>query len=577
MMASNIGELLIREKLITAEQHKNALEYQKKNELPLVSAIIALGLIRDNDLAQALSRILGFPVIDLEQFEIYPEVISLIDVGVAKKYFLLPIHRIRSFLTLAMVDPTDQQVIDDIRFRTGLNIQPVITAESSFLKAVSKYYGDTDGQKESDLGVELEMIDDGKVNIIEEQAEGYSVTEGEQGAEEAPIINLVNKLFIEAIKRGASDVHFEPYETVFRVRYRIDGILYEMHNLPMKYRNPVISRVKILSNLNIAEKRLPQDGRIKMRAELEKGGRKEVDMRVSSMPTIFGEKIVCRILDREMLKLDMTLLGFEEESLAVFKKAIVAPWGIVLVTGPTGSGKTNTLYSAIANLNSLEKNILTAEDPVEFYFQGVNQVNIREEINFDFPTALRAFLRQDPDIMLVGEMRDPPTVDIAIKAALTGHLVFSTIHTNDAASTIMRLVNMKVESFFIADALPLIVAQRLVRRICKKCIEPDKVPPPALIESGFSPEEAETVQVFRGKGCGQCNNTGYKGRIGLYEVMPITSDIRQLILNQAQSVEIKKKAMEGGMITLRRSGLIKAGKGITSMDEVLRETARDDI
>jgi type IV pilus assembly protein PilB len=577
-MSSNLGELLVREKLISAEQLKNALEFQKKNSGALVSAVITLGYIKDQELAQALSRILGFPVIDLEQFEIYPEVISLIDAEAAKKYLLLPIHRIRSFLTLAMVDPTDQQVIDDIRFRTGLSIQPVITAESSLFKAIVKYYGDTDGEKSENLAVDLEtLLDDSKVNIVEDEEQGIDITEAAQSADEAPIINLVNKVFIDAIKRGASDVHFEPYETTFRIRYRIDGILYEMHNLALKYRNPVISRVKILSNLNIAEKRLPQDGRIKMRVNLEKGGRKEVDMRVSVMPTIFGEKIVSRILDREMLKLDMTQLGFEEESLAVFKRAIVSPWGIVLVTGPTGSGKTNTLYSAISNLNSLEKNILTAEDPVEFYFQGVNQVNIREEINLDFPTALRAFLRQDPDIMLVGEMRDPATVDIAIKAALTGHLVFSTIHTNDAASTIMRMVNMGVESFLIADALLLVVAQRLVRRVCKKCIEPDKVPLPALIEAGFSREEAETIQTFRGKGCGQCNNTGYKGRVGLYEVMEITPDIRHLILDKAQSVDIKKKAMEHGMITLRRSGLIKAKKGITSMDEVLRETARDVI
>ncbi|MBM3297370.1 MAG: type II secretion system protein GspE, partial [Candidatus Aminicenantes bacterium] len=529
-MASNLGELLVREKLISAEQQKNAQEFQKKNDVSLVSAVISLGFIKDEELAQALSRILGYPVIDLEQFEIYPEVIGLIDAEAARKYLLLPIHRIRTFLTLAMVDPTDQQVIDDIRFRTGLSIQPVITPESSLFKALDKYYGGNDGQGEGRLAKVVDLIDEAKVSIVEEEDTGVNINEAAADADEAPIINLVNKIFIDAIKRGASDVHYEPYETVFRIRFRIDGILYEMQNLPLKFRSPVLSRVKIMSNLNIAEKRLPQDGRIKMRVDLEKGGRKEVDMRVSSMPTIFGEKIVCRILDREMLKLDMTLLGFEEESLEIFKKAIASPWGIVLVTGPTGSGKTNTLYSAIANLNSLTKNILTAEDPVEFYFQGVNQVNIREEISLDFPTALRAFLRQDPDIMLVGEMRDPATVDIAIKAALTGHLVFSTIHTNDAASTIMRMVNMNVESFLIADSLILVVAQRLVRRVCRKCVEPDKVPPPAMIEAGFSPEEAETVQVFRGKGCGLCNNTGYKGRIGLYEVMAVTPDIRQLIL-----------------------------------------------
>jgi type IV pilus assembly protein PilB len=576
-MASNLGELLVREKLISAEQLNSAIEYQKKNNITLGSAFVSLGYIRDEDMAQALSRMLGYPVIDLDQFEIYPEVISLIDVETAKKNMLLPIHRIRTFLTLAMVDPTDLETVENIRFRTGLAIQPVITSESALQKALVKYYGDSEGMPAQDIVADLEIGDESKVSIIEEDREDYDVEEASHLAEEAPIITLVNKVFIDAIKRGASDVHFEPYETAFRIRYRIDGILYEMHSLALKYKNPMTSRVKILSNLDIAEKRLPQDGRIKMRVKLEKGGKKEVDMRISVMPTIFGEKIVARILDREMLKIDLTQLGFEQESLEIFKKAIVAPWGIVLVTGPTGSGKTNTLYSAIANLNSLEKNILTAEDPVEFYFQGINQVAIKEEIKLDFPTVLRAFLRQDPDIMLVGEMRDSETVDIAIKAALTGHLVFSTIHTNDAASTIMRMVNMGVESFLIADSLILVVAQRLVRRICKKCVEPQKAPVSALVEHGFKPEEAEKVQLLRGKGCSACNNTGYKGRVGLFEVMQITPEIRQLILQKAQSVEIKRRSMEQGMITLRRSGLIKVKNGITTIDEVVRDTVKDEI
>ncbi len=576
-MASNLGELLVREKLISAEQLNSAIEYQKKNSITLGSAFVSLGYIRDEDMAQALSRMLGYPVIDLDQFEIYPEVISLIDVETAKKNMLLPIHRIRTFLTLAMVDPTDLETVENIRFRTGLAIQPVITSESALQKALVKYYGDSEGMPAQDIVAELEIGDESKVSIIEEDREDYDVEEASHLAEEAPIITLVNKVFIDAIKRGASDVHFEPYEAAFRIRYRIDGILYEMHSLALKYKNPMTSRVKILSNLDIAEKRLPQDGRIKMRVKLEKGGKKEVDMRISVMPTIFGEKIVARILDREMLKIDLTQLGFEQESLEIFKKAIVAPWGIVLVTGPTGSGKTNTLYSAIANLNSLEKNILTAEDPVEFYFQGINQVAIKEEIKLDFPTVLRAFLRQDPDIMLVGEMRDSETVDIAIKAALTGHLVFSTIHTNDAASTIMRMVNMGVESFLIADSVILVVAQRLVRRICKKCVEPQKAPVSALVEHGFKPQEAEKVQLLRGKGCSACNNTGYKGRVGLFEVMQITPEIRQLILQKAQSVEIKHKSMEQGMITLRRSGLIKVKNGITTIDEVVRDTVKDEI
>jgi type IV pilus assembly protein PilB len=575
-MGSNLGELLVREKVVNAEQLKAALEYQKKHEVTLGTAFIALGYMTGEDMAQALSRLLGYPFIDLEQFEVYPEVVNLIQVETAKKYLVLPIHRIRSFLTLAMVDPTDLDVIEDIRFRTGLNIQPVIASETALLKGISQHYGDSHEMKAKEIVEDLDLSDNGKVSIVEDVKEDYDVEEATSSADEAPIITLVNKIFIEAIKKGASDVHFEPYETSFRIRYRIDGTLYEMMNLPMKYKNPVVSRVKILSNLDIAEKRLPQDGRIKMRVKLEKGGRKEVDMRISVMPTIFGEKIVSRILDREMLKLDMTLLGFEPESLEIMKRNIVKPWGIILVTGPTGSGKTNTLYSAISNINSLEKNILTAEDPVEFYFPGINQVAIKEEISLDFPTVLRAFLRQDPDVMLVGEMRDSATVDIAIKAALTGHLVLSTIHTNDAASTVMRLDNMGAERFLIADSLLLIIAQRLVRRVCKKCAEAQSVPVQALVELGFSQGDAETVKALKGKGCSLCNNTGYRGRVGLFEMMEVNQDIRDMILRRAPSNEIKKKSAEQGMLSLRKSGLAKIKAGLTSIDEVVRETMRDD-
>jgi type IV pilus assembly protein PilB len=576
-MGSNLGELLVREKVLTAEQLKTALEYQKKHEVTLGTAFISLGFMTGEDMAQTLSRLLGYPYIDLEQFEVYPEVVNLIQVETAKKYMVLPIHRIRSFLTLAMVDPTDLDVIEDIRFRTGLNIQPVIASETALLNGISQHYGDSHEMKAKDIVEDLEMaVGDGNVSVVEEAKEDYDVEEAATAADEAPIITLVNKIFIEAIKKGASDVHFEPYETSFRIRYRIDGTLYEMMNLPMKYKNPVVSRVKILANLDIAEKRLPQDGRIKMRVKLEKGGRKEVDMRISVMPCIFGEKIVSRILDREMLKLDMTLLGLEVESLEVMKRNITRPWGIILVTGPTGSGKTNTLYSAISNINSLEKNVLTAEDPVEFYFPGINQVAIREEINLDFPTVLRAFLRQDPDVMLVGEMRDPATVDIAIKAALTGHLVLSTIHTNDAASTVTRLYNMGVEPFLVADSLLLVVAQRLVRRVCKKCAEPLSVPPQALVELGFSKEEAETIKPMKGKGCSLCNNTGYRGRVGLFEMMEVNQDIRDMILKRCQSHEIKRKAAAQGFLTLRKSGLAKIKAGLTSIDEVVRETVRDE-
>jgi len=574
-MGSNLGELLLREKVLTPDQLKSALEVQKEKNVPLQTAIVSLGLVTEEDMAQALSRQLGYPYIDLDQFEVYPDLVNLIPVEIVKKYMIMPIHRIRAFLTLAMVDPTDLEVIEDIRFRTGLSIQPVIASESGILNAINKYYGSSSSLRVKKIIEDIALADDARVNIVEEEKDDYDVQELVQATEEAPIIKLVNEIFVDAIKKGASDVHFEPYEQTFRVRFRMDGVLYEQMSLPLKFKNPVISRVKILSNMDIAEKRLPQDGRIKMKVKLENGGRKEVDMRISALPTIFGEKIVARILDRMMLKLDLTELGFEEESLEKFQESIYRPWGIILVTGPTGSGKTNTLYSAVATLNSLEKNIMTAEDPVEFNISGLNQVQIKEEIGLDFPRVLRSFLRQDPDIMLVGEMRDRETVDIAIKAALTGHLVFSTLHTNDAPSSIPRMVNMGVEPFLIADSVVLVAAQRLVRRLCQKCKVHHRLPEKALLDIGFLPEEVKSVQVWKAAGCDHCNNTGYKGRIALYEVMPVDDDIREQILMRAQSREIKKTAIEKGMITLRRSGLIKIKNGITSIEEVLRESVKD--
>jgi type IV pilus assembly protein PilB len=574
-MGSNLGELLLREKVLTPDQLKSALEVQKEKNVPLQTAIVSLGLVSEEDMAQALSRQLGYPYIDLDQFEVYPDVITLIPIEIVKKYMIMPIHRIRSFLTLAMVDPTDLEVIEDIRFRTGLSIQPVIASESGILNAINKYYGSSSSLRVKRIIEDITLADDSQVNIVEDEEDDNDVREMVQATEEAPIIKLVNEIFVDAIKKGASDVHFEPYEQSFRVRIRMDGLLHEQMNLPMKFKNPVLSRVKILSNMDIAEKRLPQDGRIKMKVKLENGGRKEVDMRISALPTIFGEKIVSRILDREMLKLDLTELGFEEESLEKFQEAIRRPWGIILVTGPTGSGKTNTLYSAVSTLNSLEKNIMTAEDPVEFNIFGLNQVHIKEEIGLDFPRVLRSFLRQDPDIMLIGEMRDRDTVDIAIKAALTGHLVFSTLHTNDAPSSIPRMVNMGVEPFLIADSMILVAAQRLVRRLCQKCKVPHKLPEKALIDIGYLPEEVKSVQVWKAGGCDHCNNTGYKGRTALYEVMPIDDEIREQILMRAQSREMKKKAIEKGMLTLRRSGLIKIKNGVTSIEEVLRESVKD--
>ncbi|HNQ80747.1 MAG: type IV-A pilus assembly ATPase PilB [Acidobacteriota bacterium] len=577
-MASTIGDVLLKEKILTAEQLKTAQDFQKKHDILLSSAIVSLNYVSGEEMAQGLSRQLGYPYIDLDQFEVYPDVISLITADTAKKSLIMPIHRIRSFLTLAMVDPTDMDVIEDIRFRTGLSIQPVIASESSILNAINKYYGAGTALRVKKNIEEIELADDSKISAIdqlEEIKDEPDEEEIEEVPDEAPIITLVNNIFVEAIKKGASDVHFEPYEKSFRVRYRIDGILYETMNLPLKFKNPLTSRVKIMSNMDIAEKRLPQDGRIKMRAKLDKAVKKEVDMRISCLPTIFGEKIVARILDRDNLNIDLNKLGFESESLAVFQRAIARPWGIILVSGPTGSGKTNTLYSAISTLNGMEKNIMTAEDPVEFYIPGINQVNIRDEINLNFAAALRAFLRQDPDIMLIGEMRDQETVDVAIKAALTGHLVFSTIHTNDSAATIHRLMNMNIEPFLIADSLALVVAQRLVRRVCKKCAAPTKLPVKSLVEMGFTSEEAEKAAVMQGRGCDICHNSGYKGRTALFEVMELNPTLREMILLRAQSKEIKQKAVEAGMITMRRSGLIKIMAGITTPEEVLRETVRD--
>ncbi|MFW6131531.1 MAG: type IV-A pilus assembly ATPase PilB [Candidatus Aminicenantaceae bacterium] len=575
-MGSTLAEILTKEKLISQEQLTKVNQYKKKHDVTFASACISLNLISEEELSEALSRQLGYPHIDLNQFELFPEVIELVPVEVAKRNLIMPIHRIRSFMTLAMVDPTDLDVIEDIRFRTGLSVQPVVASESAVLSAIEKYYGSSQNIRVKQILDEIETTDDSQISVLEEEEDNYSVEEIVQATEQAPVITLVNTVFIEAIKKGASDVHFEPYDESFRVRYRLDGTLYEMMSLPLKYKNPVLSRVKILSNMDIAEKRLPQDGRIKLNVKMEGGSKKEVDMRVSCLPTIFGEKIVSRILDRERLNLDLTKLGFEPDSLEIFKRGINRPWGIILVTGPTGSGKTTTLYSAISVLNDMDRNIMTAEDPVEFYLPGINQVNIKEEIGLNFASSLRTFLRQDPDIMLVGEMRDYDTVDIAIKAALTGHLVFSTVHTNDAASTITRLVNMDIEPYLIADSLTTIVAQRLVRCLCKKCKVEQKVPEDRLCQLGFSKEEASSMTVYGSGGCSSCNETGYKGRLGLYEVIEVTDKIRDLILKRAQSSEIKKVAIKQGMTTLRRCGLNRIKEGVTSIEEVIRETVVDE-
>ncbi len=576
-MSSNLGDLLVREKVLNQTQLKSARTYQQDNEVSMGSAIVSLGYLSEEEVAQTLSREYGYPFIDLEQFEVYPDVLELVSLDVAKKYMVMPIHLNRNCLTLAMMDPTDLDAVEDIKFRTGLSLQPVIASETAITNAIQQYYGTSDSLRVKQVVDEIAQAEDSSISIVEdeEEEEDFDVEELHTSTSEAPIVTLVNSVLVDSIKKGASDVHFEPYEKAFRIRFRLDGTLYEMMNLALRFKNAVISRVKILSNMNIAEKRLPQDGRMKMKIKLENGERKDVDMRVSSVPTMFGEKIVIRILDKEMLRLDLSYLGLEKESLEVFSRGIKKPWGIILVTGPTGSGKTNTLYSAISALNSIEKNIMTAENPVEFYLAGINQVDIKDEIGLSFSSSLKSFLRQDPDIMLIGEMRDFETVDIAIKAALTGHLVFSTVHTNDAASTINRLMNMDVEPFLIADSVTMIVAQRLVRKLCLECRKKQSLSQEALVDIGYTPEEAPSVNVYKPYGCGECNNTGYKGRVGLFEVMENTDEIKDLILTKAQSREIRAKAINQGMVTLRRSGLLKIREGITSVEEVLRETVRD--
>jgi len=569
-MSQRLGDLLVKEKIITPEQLEQANKVQKEQNCRLGSALVKLGFLSDEDVTNFLSRQYGVPAINLSYFEIDPAVVKLIPFETAKRYQILPLSRVGASLTIAMVDPTNVFAMDDIKFMTGFNIEPVVASESSILAGIDKAYGAT---KEEDLEAVMQSMSemtDSDVELASEQQE-MELSELEKAADEAPVVKLVNVILGDAVKRGASDIHIEPYEKEFRVRFRIDGVLQSIMSPPMKLRDAITSRLKIMSKLDISEKRLPQDGRIMLKMNV--GGRKkQLDFRVSTLPVLWGEKIVLRLLDKENLRLDMTKLGFEQESLTKFEKAILKPYGMVLVTGPTGSGKTNTLYSSISRLNQPDTNIMTAEDPVEFQLGGVNQVQMKEQIGLNFAAALRSFLRQDPNIILVGEIRDFETAEIAIKAALTGHLVLSTLHTNGAPETITRLMNMGIEPFLVATSVHLICAQRLVRRICKDCSEPVDVPPQTLIDAGFTPEESKTVKIQKGKGCSVCNNSGYKGRAGLYEVMEVDDEIRELVLVGASAVELKKKAIERGMITLRRSGLIKVAAGMTTLEEVARET-----
>src|SRR5512136_133349 len=513
-MSVRLGEILIKESLITQDQLQKALEYQRANGGKLGSCLTKMGFITDDDITGVLSRQYGVPSINLKYYEIDPNVIKLIPQDTALRYQVVPLSRVGSVLTITMTDPTNVFAMDDIKFMTGFNVEPVVASESAIGEAIGRFYGVNGGNNAEEISNLMKDLaeEEQELELAAEESE-LDAASLEKAAEEAPIIKLVNLILTDSVKRGASDIHVEPYELEMRVRFRIDGVLQTVMNPPLRLKDAMTSRLKIMAKRDIAKKRLPKDGRIMIKYKAE-GKKKELDFRVSTVPTLYGEKIVMRLLDKENLRLDMTKLGFEAESLKKFERNILKPYGMVLVTGPTGSGKTNTLYSSVARLNQVDTNITTAEDPVEFQLAGVNQVQMKEQIGLNFATALRAFLRQDPNIILVGEIRDFETAEIAIKAALTGHLVLSTLHTNGAPETISRLMNMGIEPFLVATSVHMIVAQRLVRRVCKDCGEALDLPPQTLIEAGYTPEESKTVKPKKGKGCGTCNNTGYKGRCG---------------------------------------------------------------
>ncbi len=568
MATSNrLGELLVREKLISLQQLRQAQEEQRKSGQNLGYTLAKLGYISDGEITNFLSSQYRLPAINLDEYEIDQDVIKLVSKDVCEKHKIVPVSRSGSSLIVAMSDPTNLHAIDDIKFLSGYNVEPVVASESAIQAAIEMYYNA--GPSYEEVMADFD-IDDDDIDFTGEQ-EDINALELERQSEDAPVVRLVNVFLLNAIRKGASDIHLEPYEKRLRVRYRIDGVLHEEMTPPLKLKNALVSRIKIMSQLDIAERRLPQDGRIKLK--LGKG--REMDFRVSAMPTIWGEKIVLRLLDKGNLQLDMTKLGFEEKPLEDFKWAIHQPWGMVLVTGPTGSGKTTTLYSALSELNKAEVNISTAEDPVEYNLHGINQVQMHDDIGLNFAMALRSFLRQDPDIIMVGEIRDFETAEIAVKAALTGHLVLSTLHTNDAPATISRLLNMGVEPFLITASVNLVLAQRLARRICSDCRQEVEVDPESLIELGVPQDQLKTAKVYQGVGCPTCNNTGYKGRVALYEVMKFTDDLKEAVLQGASTAELKQSAIKAGMKTLRAAGIGKMLEGVTTPAEVLRVTMSD--
>ncbi len=561
-MPEKLGRLLLNNKIISGPQLQEAIKEQKGSGERLGSVLVKLGFIKEDTLVSFLSGQYGTPFINLSEFSINSDLIKLIPCDIAHKYLVFPLSLRATTLVIAMADPSNIFAIDDIKFLTGYRIEVLAATESAINEALNKCYGTS-----TNLSELVSHLDGEGVEFIEEGDE-IDISELKYASEEAPVIKLVNGMLNDAIKKGASDIHVESYDKTFRVRFRIDGVLYDAMNPSLKFKNAFISRLKIMSKLDIAERRLPQDGRIKIKTERNR----EIDFRVSVLPTLFGEKVVLRLLDKSSLQLDMTKLGFEKDDPENFQKGITQPFGMVLVTGPTGSGKTTTLYSAISELNEISKNISTAENPVEYNLMGINQVQIHEGIGLTFANTLRAFLRQDPDIILVGEIRDFETAEIAIKAALTGHLVLSTLHTNDAPSTVNRLLNMGIEPFLIASSVTLILAQRLVRKVCSECRIPTTLSEQAFIDLGVKPEEFQNIHLSKGTGCKNCNHTGFKGRIAVYEVMPLNENLKELILKGASSTDLKKEAMKCGMSTLRSSAINKMKQGLTTVEDVLRIT-----
>ncbi len=570
--SGRLGELLVREKLITPLQLQKAVNDQRSTGGRLGHHLTKLGYIEENELTSFLSQQYGVPSINLSDFEIDQEVLKLVPREVVQRHQVIPVNRAGNVLIVAMSDPSNIYAIDDIKFVTNLNIEVVVATDTAIADAIERYYNQQVNFNDVMLDFDVGDEEDEEIEFGDME-EDINVLDLEKSAGDAPVVKLVNLILLDAIRKGASDIHVEPFERQMRIRYRIDGILYEVMKPPIKLKHAIVSRLKIMSNLDIAERRLPQDGRIK----LKMGRGKEMDFRVSVLPVMWGEKVVMRLLDKSNLQLDMTVLGFEKQALADFQAAYQKPFGMVLVTGPTGSGKTTTLYSALGELNQPGTNISTAEDPVEFNFFGINQVQQHEDIGLNFAASLRSFLRQDPDIIMVGEIRDFETAEIAIKAALTGHLVLSTLHTNDAPSSVSRMLNMGVEPFLVASAVNAIAAQRLLRKNCKDCAAPIDVPRQALLDLQVTPEDLDSgeFQVMRGTGCGTCNGTGYKGRVATYEIMVFNEEVKEFILNGASTLELKREAIRNGMRTLRMSALKHLGEGKTSIEEVVRSTAAD--